>query len=76
MRRDVQERAGELEEKTREETRGAAEESEKEQAAFSVNRYCPTTEWPNPSNFFLIHDDWADDMEDGDDLECGIGMHF
>ena len=36
--------------------------------------YCPTTEWSNPFNFFPIQDDWADDMEEGDDLECGIGM--
>ena len=39
-----------------------------------LNRYCPTTEWSNPSNFFPIYDDWEDEMEDGDDLECGIGM--
>jgi hypothetical protein len=72
-RRDAQIRTGELEGEAREEMRGEEVESETEQTAL-INRYCPTTEWPNPSNFFPIYDDWADEMEDGDDLECGIGM--
>ena len=58
-RRDTQVRPGELEGEARVEMRGEEMESEIEQTAL-LNRYCPTTEWPNPSNFFPIYDDWAD----------------
>ena len=62
-----------LEEEAHVKMRGEEMNSETEQTTL-LNRYCPTTEWPNPSNFFPIYDDWADETEDGDDLECGIDL--
>ena len=51
-----------------------AAECEENQPHSELNRYCPTTEWHNPSNFFPIHDDWETaSEEEEEDLECSIG---